>query len=580
MLRELHVRNLAVIEDVSVEFGPGLNVLTGETGAGKSLLIDALCLLAGARASTDLIRADAEALSVDGRFEPRGSGWRAVLEEAGFEPGAEVVVRREISRSGRNRVYLDDRPVTLALLARLAPYLLRIHTQRDELGLVSNELQRRWLDASAGAEAAALLEQTGTAHETLLGTLERWRRATGSDKLRLERIDLLRFQIGEIQSAGLREAEEVELRRDRDRLRNAEAISEALGESVGSLFDQEGSAFDRIGRCGRLLEGLGAWLPEAGAWQERLDGLQGELQDLVGELRGELDRVDLEPGRLDELEDRLALLERLFRKYGGSSAEALTYLATIEDELGDLEADEEDRAGLQMRLAEAVANYSKVARRLSKARHGWSADLAKRVHRELTDLAMGKAEFDVELEIVPKAGSPVELEGTPVEFSAAGADRVVFTLRANPGEAAGPVAKVASGGELARLYLALQLAAGSDGAPGSRESTNAERTAAPGLVFDEVDAGIGGAEAAALGTKLHRLSNGGQVLVVTHLPQVASFGDLHFQARKAIAGGRTRICVEALDSDARVEEIARMLAGSEITELSRSHAAELIAGSG
>ncbi len=569
---ELHIRNLAIIEEVGIEFGGGLNVLTGETGAGKSIVVDALGLLGGARAAGDAIRSGAETLTVTGRLRPTGDGWRRTLEEAGLTcEGDEVVVRREVSRSGRNRVYIDDQPVTLRLLAVLAPYILRIHTQREELGLVSSELQREWLDRSAGVAGEALAAKVRDHCREVDVAVSRWERLTGNEKLRLERIDLLRFQISEIENARVNEGEEVELRSDRDFLRNAEQIAEGLGGSLELLYDDDDSAADRMGRSARALEKISAWAPEAEQWRQRLREMMAELGDLAADLRSQLSKAEADPMRLNEAEDRLATLERLFRKYGSTSGEVLAHRARIEDELRELTADEEGRAELEAKLSVSVAAYRGAAMALSAGRRTWGESLAGRVHAELADLAMGKAEFSVRLDRTRRDDSRLEIEGIPVEFSAHGIDRVTFQLRANPGEAAGAISKVASGGELARLYLGLQLAVESSGSRGPGEAVE------PVRVFDEVDAGIGGAEAAALGRKLKRLARGGQILAVTHLPQVASYAENHFRVRKLTRAGRTRISVDRLSESKRVEEVARMLAGEKITDLSKSHAEELIA---
>lgn len=577
MLRELHIRNLAIIDEVSVEFDRGLNVLTGETGAGKSIVVDALGLLGGGRATADSIRSGAETLTVTGRFQPAGDAWRSALEDAGFAvEGDELVVRREVSRSGRNRVYLDDQPVTLKLLSALTPFLLRIHTQREELGLVSNELQREWLDRSSGTGGEELLAKVAHRFAQVEAGVAKWDRLTGNEKLRLERIDLLQFQIGEINAAGLNEGEEEELRRDRDLLRNAEAIAGALGTSLALLYDDDESAADRLGRSQRSLAEILAWMPEAEGWNERLGEVRATLEDVIAELRSRLSGAEADPARLNEIEDRLATLERLFRKYGATSRDVLMHRARIEDELRELTGDEADRAELEAKVAKSVADYKEAAGELSRQREVWGVALAEKVHAELEELAMAKAEFSVQLERRKRENSRVELDGVGVDHSAQGLDLVVFHLRANPGEASGPVAKVASGGELARLYLALQLAVNAAAARGAGAADVVD--AEPALVFDEVDAGIGGAEAAALGRKLQRLAKGGQILAVTHLPQVASFAGEHFQVSKQTGTDRTRISVRRLSEAERIEEVARMLAGEEVTELSRSHAEELIAG--
>ncbi len=570
MIRDLHVRNLAVVAEASVEFGPGLNVLTGETGAGKSLVVDSLALLAGARASSDLVRRGAGVLTVGGVFEPTGGSWREVLEEAGLEDEDEdrLLIRREISRSGRNRVFVNDRPATVRLLSQLAPSILRIHAQREELELISPELQRRWLDRSALEDGEPLLRRTADLYRDYSEMARRLSRSQAEERLRLERIDLLRFQSDEIDAARPRAGEEEELRRERLLLRHGEAIGEALGGALGLVFDDDGAATERLARSRKLLAGIAEWEPEAGAWVAELDELRIRLEEVARGLRDRADSLEADPARLDAVEERLALLERLFRKYGASGAEVLAYRQAIGEELGDLVADDEEREALAAKMQAALAAYREAALELSAARRTWGDRLESRIRTELEDLAMGKARFAVRLERREQEGSPLVVDGRPIEHSAAGIDVVTFELAANPGEAMEPLARVASGGELSRVYLALQLAARDDGAD------------RPALVFDEVDAGVGGAEAAALGRKLQRLSKAGQILAVTHLPQVASCADVHHKVEKRVAGGRTRMGVRRLDARGRVEEVARMLAGRKVTDLSRSHAEELIAVSG
>ena len=573
MLREIHVRNLAVLAEASVELGAGFNVLSGETGAGKSIVVDSLSLLAGARASVDMVRTGAEALTVSGVFEPEGEGWRPVLTEAGLEAeGGEVLVRREIGRGGRNRVFVNDQPTTLRLLADLAPYLLRIHGQRDELGLIEPDLQRAMLDRSGGPEAAPLLARVAGAFERHARLAERLETLSGDDRMRRERIDLLRFQAAEIDAAKLRAGEEVEFKAERDVLRNAEAITRSLGTAFALLFDEEGAAVERVARAGSLLAEVEAWEPQAGAWGAELAEARIRLAETARSLRQRLDGLEPDPARLDFIEERLAVIERLGRKHGGDSASVLARRAEIEAELAELTGDAESRDELETKAAAALAEYREAALALSKAREAWGQALVQRIEGELKDLGLARARLEVALERRRRAGSPLVLEqgkgeGEETDFGRDGIDQVVFLFAPNPGEPPRPLARIASGGELSRIHLALQLA-----------SRGEAEKARPTLVFDEVDTGIGGAEAAALGAKLQRLAKGGQILAVTHLPQVASHGDLHFKVAKRVDGGRTSVRVEALDAGKRIEEVARMLAGKEITDTSLSHARELIAG--
>jgi DNA repair protein RecN (Recombination protein N) len=571
VLRELHVRNLAVLAEASVEFGQGFNVLSGETGAGKSIVVDSLSLLAGSRASADLVRTGAEALTVSGVFEPEGKGWRGVLEDAGLEvDGDEVLVRREIARSGRNRVFVNDQPTTLRLLADLAPYLLRIHGQRDELGLIEPELQRAMLDRSGGPEAGPLLARVGAAFDQHARLAERLERLSGDDRMRRERLDLLRFQAAEIDAAQVKAGEEVELRAERDVLRNADSIARSLGTAAALLFDEEGAALERVARAQAQLAEVEIWEPQASGWAGELEEVRIRLAEMARAVQHRLDGLEADPARLDAIEERLALLERLLRKHGGDTPAVLARRAEIEAELAELEGDDENREELEGKVAAALAEYREAALALSRAREAWGKALVERIEGELKDLGLARARLAVALERRRRADSPLKIDGEAAEaidFGRDGVDQVVFLFAPNPGEPPRPLAKIASGGELSRIHLALQLAS-----RGEAEKAN------PTLVFDEVDTGIGGAEAAALGAKLQRLAKGGQILAVTHLPQVASHADLHFKVSKQVDGGRTSVQVEGLDSGDRIEEVARMLAGKKVTELSLSHAQELISG--
>ncbi len=596
MLRELHVKNLAVLACASVELEGGLNVLTGETGAGKSMVVDSLTLLSGARATSELIRTGADTLTVTGVFTPAGEGWRETLEEAGVEPmeGAEeeLLIRREISHSGRNRVYVNDQPTTLRLLSDLAPHLLRIYGQREEMGLLDPDLQRTWLDASGGPEAEELLAGVAAAHSEWQRLAGRLRRLSGDQRARQERIELLRFQASELAAAGLASGEDAELKEERGVLRNREAITQALAGAYAGLYDDDEAAVDRLARAQSGLERVVEWEPRAAPAVEELEELRVRLEELSVDLRRRLEDIDSDAGRLDQVEDRLAVLERLFRKYGVASSEELLELQRRgAAELEELEGAAEGREELEAEVARALDAYRQRALALSAARRGWGARLVSAIEDELDGLGLGKASLELRLERHRQEDSPLRLppgdeavadgdEGDaeagsdglkPVAFSAAGVDQVVLYFAPNPGEEPRPLSLIASGGELSRIYLALQLAvlkARQGGDPGSG--------AGPTLVFDEVDVGVGGAQAAALGRKLQRLGAGAQILVVTHLPQVASFGDHHFKVAKEVREERTFTRVDRLDDDARAEEVARMLAGARTTDLSLSHARELL----
>ncbi len=574
MLRDLHLRNLAVLAGAEVDFAAGFNVLSGETGAGKSIVVDALALLAGARSSTDLIRTGADTLTVTGVFEVPGAPWRDVLEAAGFEVESDaLVVRREIGREGRNRVFLNDAPATLRLLSDVGPFLLRIHGQREELGLVEPDLQRAWLDRSAGKAVEALLDRVAASFDRYAALAARLERAAGDERLRRERADLLRFQAGEIDAARPAAGEEEALRSERQVLRNVEAITLGLGGTVAGLEDEEGAALERLAHVAHLLDGIADYEPGAAGWRAEIEECRIRLAELAGAVRRRLDDVEADPGRLDVVESRLATLERLLRKYGATSADVLARRAEIQRELDELEADASDREGLAAKVESALGEYRAAAEELSRLRERAGRELAGRVQQELAELALQRARFAVELTTRPRAESALRIGGQPVEFGPQGYDLVVFTLQANPGEEARPLQRAASGGELSRVYLALQLAI----AIGAERSGAQASGALPTMVFDEVDTGLGGAEAAAVGRKLRRLARRGQILAVTHLPQVASQGDVQFRVSKRVEQGRTHATVTRLDAEERVAEVARMLAGEQVTALSLSHARELLA---
>ncbi|MDA8019006.1 MAG: DNA repair protein RecN, partial [Thermoanaerobaculia bacterium] len=586
MLLDLHIKNLAVLEQATIEFGTGFNVLSGETGAGKSIVVDSLALLAGVRASSDQIRTGAETLTVTGVFRPDGDAWRSLLAQAGVEPdGEELMIRREIQRSGRNRVFVNDQPATVRLLEDLSPLLLRLHGQREELGLVDPELQRTWLDRSGGAESSDLLAQVRAAFAAWKAASDRLERLSGDERMRQERIDLLRFQLSELDDARIEAGEEVELRREREVLRHAEAIRGGLGQAAELLFETDGSAYEALSKAARGLEAIASWEPDGQRWASELREIEIRLGEIEPDLRRRFDQVESDPGRLDAVEARLATLERLFRKYGADSHGLMVQRDELVSELGELEDAEGNREALEHEASRALDGFRAAADRLSTARRSWARDLQQGVSAELADLALDKAVFEVSVATRKRLDSPLVVAGEPVEFSELGFDQVVYLFSPNPGEDLRPLARVASGGELSRLYLAVQLAsrgaADAGDRPVSPQPGDSTGTG-PTLVFDEVDAGISGAEAAVLGAKLRRLAGGsaagppGQVLAVTHLPQVASQADVHFKVRKQIDDGRTRTRVERLEDAGRVDEVARMLAGSEITELSRTHARELI----
>jgi DNA repair protein RecN (Recombination protein N) len=552
MLLEIRARNFAVIDAVTVAFQSGLNVLTGETGAGKSLLLDAILLIRGARAQTDVIRTDTETATVEATFEvaPRSPA-AAVLDEAGLAPEqGQVVVRRELARSGRHRAFVNDSPVTVGLLERLGDHLVEIHGQHEHQRLLEPARQLDLLDRFA--ETDELRDHVGdlfAKHRTAAAELERARTA---ERDRAQREDLLRLQVAELDAARLRAGEEDELRGERRRLQHAERLSAGLAEAAGLLNDDDGSAMSRLHRAARLLRDLGRLDPAFAAPADSVDGAGALVEDALGAIRALRDSIVSTPGRLEGIDERLDVLTRLKRKYGDTEAAMFAFRAEAASELDRLGRHEEILAAQERGLDELEAELSGAAHALAKRRADAAERFAGAAARELRQLGMERARFEIAVARVPLA-----------EIGPRGLDRVEFRLSTNPGEDVRPLARIASGGELSRTMLALKAVL-----------ARAERV--PTMVFDEVDSGIGGRVAAVVAQKLAAAAEGRQVLCVTHLAPIAARAAHHVRVGKSVRGGRTRVNAEPVTGEARVEEIARMVAGDRVTETARGHARELL----
>ena len=552
MLLEIRVRNFAVIDAVTTSFGPGLNVLTGETGAGKSMLLDAILLIRGARAQSDVIRTDTDTATVEAVFEvtPRGPA-AAVLDEAGLglEQG-QVVVRRELARSGRHRAFVNDSPVTVGLLERLGDHLVEIHGQHEHQRLLEPARQLDLLDRFADAEE--LRDRVGdlfVKHRTAGAELERARTA---ERDRAQREDLLRLQVAELDGARLRAGEEDELRVERRRLQHSERLSAGLTEAAALLHDDEGSAMSRLHRAARLLRDLARLDPAFATPADAVDGAGALLEDALAAVRSLRESVTVTPGRLEAIDERLDTLTRLKRKYGDTEAAMLAFRAEASGELDRLGRHEAIVAEQERLLAELESELSGAAHELSKRRHEAAERFAGQAARELRQLGMERARFEIAVTRAPLT-----------EIGPRGLDRVEFRLSTNPGEDVRPLARIASGGELSRTMLALK-------------AILARADRVPTMIFDEVDAGIGGRVAGVVAQKLAAAAEGRQVLCVTHLAPIAARATHHVRVVKAVRGGRTRVSAEPVSGDARVEEIARMVAGDRITETARGHARELL----
>ena len=548
MLRELRIKNFAVIESATVEFGPGLNVLTGETGAGKSMVIDAIMLVRGARAQTDVIRTDAETATVEARFDLSAAA-REVLDDAGIRADdGEVLVRRELARSGRHRAFVNDSPVTVALLERLGDHLVEVHGQHEHHRLLEPARQLDVLDRFAGTEE--LRATVGALFAKHRAALEEVERTRAAERDRAQREDLLRFQVAELAAARLREGEEEELRAERQRAQHAERFATGLNELNGLLSEEQHSVTVGLARARRIVADLARLDPSFAPAGDALDGAVAQVADAQHTLRALRDRADVVPGRLDAIEERLEVLTRLKRKYGDSEGAMLRFGEEAAAGLERLQRHEELLAAQARALDEVWSELAAAAGRLSERRAKAARTFAAEAQREIRTLGMERATFEVAV-----------LRAAPEEMTARGLDRVELRLAANPGDEPRSLTRVASGGELSRTMLALHAVLAGDGIAT--------------MVFDEVDAGVGGRAATVVADKLAAAARGRQVLCVTHLAPIAARAYHHLRISKAVRAGRTRVGATPLSGDERVAEVARMLGGDTSSEALR-HARELV----
>ena len=557
MLTELRIRNIALIEEIALEFEDGFTVLTGETGAGKSIIVDAVDLVVGGRASADLIRAGAEEAEVSGVFAVAEQGPVVAFLRGQDLLGTgetELILRRILSRSGRNRVYINNRPAPLGVLQSLRGLLIDIHGQHDHQSLFKPTVQLDMLDGYGGltearAHYAAAFEQFRALDARLAE-----RRQAGAD--RQAREDFLRYQVEEIAGAHLRPGEDRELEHERLLLSQGRRLAELVQAIYGPLYEEEPSILGGLGALSGPLKELAAIDVEMAADQDRFEGALTHLVDLAQRLRAYRDRLEYDPERLEQVEERLDLIRRLVRKYGGSLEEVVKQGAEAARALRELDNLESDLAGLAAQATEARRQAMKLADALSRQRKKAAGELEKRLEKELTVLHMTHARVRIALE--------QEIRPEGARFTSTGIDQVEFLFSANLGEAPQPLTRIASGGELSRVMLALK-------------TVLAAEDRVPVLVFDEVDAGIGGAVAEVVGKRLLNLSrHGHQVFCITHLAPIAAQAQRHFVVTKVTKNGRTVTQVEPLTAKGRVEEVARMLGGTTITPKIRDTAAELL----
>ncbi|NLY30681.1 MAG: DNA repair protein RecN [Firmicutes bacterium] len=571
MLRLLQIKNYALIESLELEFGRGLTVLTGETGAGKSIILDAIAMLTGSRAYTEAIRTGADSAWLAGIFDiARIHTLKDLLLQMGFDhDGSELVVAREIHRSGRNKCWVNGRLATVSALKEIGAFLVEIQGQEEHHAVLDPQQHLEMLDAAGGEELIALRGKVETTYAKVRSLAQERERLILNEQARLRQVDLLKFQQDEIAAAELIPGEEEELAKEREILRHGEKLREAVASAYG-LLQGDGSG------TGSVLEGLGkvlSFVQQGQRHDDRLTGIfqmlesaNANIQQAAWELRDYAEGLEADPQRLSQVEERLALIQRLERKYGEGTAAILAYAEKVSAELEELLNSEIRASEVEKELEEASLELGDLAGRLSQARQAAAKELEGQVLRELPDLNLGNARFQVKVSQIPSDDGilyPHRESKMRVQVTSRGADQVEFLFSANPGQELRPLAKVASGGEASRLMLALK-------------SILAESEDVPTLVFDEVDTGIGGSTALAVGAKLARLARHRQVLCVTHLAQVAGAADHHLSIYKEVRGGSTRVVVKPLDGEGRVEEIARMLAGDGDSEVSRQHARQLL----
>jgi DNA repair protein RecN (Recombination protein N) len=562
MLKTLRIRNFVTIEDLTVEFGPGLNVLTGETGAGKSIVVDALGLATGERGDSALVRSGADRAIIEAAFDgPAGGELSALLAERGLDAGDELlVVRRELPVSGSGRVLVNGSPATVSVLRDLGLRLADLHSQHEHQGLLAPERHLDLLDAFGANESAR--EAVALAHRDAVEAASRVARLDELGREAGLRAETLRATVREIRGLDPKPGELANLRRDRAVLQNGAKVQELLEDAISRLDEGDDPAIASLAAAERRVAELGRIDPSVAPLALRLGSARLELEDARDTLTAYRDRLDFDPQRLESIESRRAALERLLLKWGPEEDDARSAVERAERELATIDhLDAEVDEAMRQRDAARDA-YVAAARVLTKRRQAAAARLGPAVEDELKPLAFGKARFTVVL--APPKGATADADASGVPFHPAGAERAEFHLAANPGEPARPIGRAASGGELSRLMLALHVVLDGDGS--SRV-----------LVFDEVDAGVSGSVAVAVGTRLARLAKRHQVLCVTHLPQVAAHADGHYHVAKHVAAGRTHTEIVPLSGDARVGELARMLGGKKATAASRENAAELLA---
>jgi DNA repair protein RecN (Recombination protein N) len=554
MLQFLNISNIALIDELQVEFEPGLNLLTGETGSGKSIIVDALGVLIGGRFTSDLLKSGAERGSIEGLFVVGPNPeLEQLLAEAGVNTASseELIIRRELSATGRNKIFINNQLATHSLLRAVREFLVDIHGQGDQQTLFNPHTHLELLDSFAIGNG--LRDDVAHAYHAWTAVQQELDALRRDDSEKFQLVDTLKFQIEELERSQLVIGEDERLEEERRRLANVEKLTALCQSSYERIYEDDDAALARIRQT---LKDVGELAEYESSFREYLEGLESAravLEDLSFSLRDFGDKLEYSPARLAEVEDRLAELSRLKRKYGGSMQTALEHLARSEDRLRQIETSDERERELSAEVVAARTRYLDRAGKLHRERVRAAKKFEKTVENCVGELAMEHARFQIQIHDLTDAAGPK------------GIDQIEFYFSANAGEDLKPLARVASGGEASRLMLVLKTVA---------NATEFPRT----IVFDEIDSGIGGRVSEAVGIKLRKLSQTNQVLCVTHQPQIARFADSHLAVQKAVVDGRTQVDISRLNRAGRIEELARMLTGAEITDTARRHARELLKG--
>jgi DNA repair protein RecN (Recombination protein N) len=561
MLKELNIKNFAIIDQLRVEFGPGLNVLTGETGAGKSIVVDALNLALGERASTDLVRTGSLEAVVEAAFELNGTGSKTVtdiLAEQGIEAatGEDLIVRRVISAAGKSKVYINGSLANLNTLAELGAHLADIHGQHEHQSLLNLDQQMDMLDSFGGL--LKLREAFASSYKQLHALRHELSGLEAGEREKAQREDLLRYQATEIEGARLKEGEDEALANEQRVLANSEKLAGLAASADEALYTSEGSALADLKRAIANVRDIAAIDSKLAPVLELLESGKAQIEEAAREVSSYAERVEFDPNRLEEIGDRLDLIQKLKKKYGGTIGEIIAFGQQAAKELEKIERSGEEMERLRREIAGLKVELTDKAKELTKKRTAAAKELDRKVEAELGLLGMKKTTFVVKITQEPGDDTTDGLRAGP-----RGADRIEFLISPNPGEEPRPLAKIASGGELSRIMLALK-------------TILVEGDPIPTLVFDEVDAGIGGAVAEEVGKKLRKIASRRQVFCITHLAQIASLATSHYGVAKAVKKDRTSTEVRLLGDRERVDEIARMLGGKTITDATLKHAEEMI----